>query len=760
MGRAWCQAHSDLTDAWLRELVKRVTGDGTDGLALVAVGGYGRAELCPHSDIDVVLLHHRRPDVAEVANGLWYPIWDRGVKLGHGVATVREELRLAANDLDTATALLSARHVAGDETLTAQLVERAREQWVRGSHRWLADLAAGVQGRHEMAGEVAFLLEPDLKEGRGGLRDVHALAWAEAAREILLDHDHPVLAGAYAVLLDARVELHRLTDRPTNVLALQEQDAVAAALGLDGADALMARVAEAGRTIAWTSDDAWRRILSGLRGPPSRIARRTRELTPGVLLQDGEVELHDSVALADDPALVLRVASLAASHGTAIERHSLERLAAGAPALPDPWPAGARPLLCELLLAGAAAVGVIEALDQRGVWVRVLPEWASVRSRPQHNPYHRFTVDRHLLETAANASELARDGRVERPDLLVVAALLHDLGKDGGQGDHTENGVALAQRVGTRLGFSPDDVSTLVALIQFHLLLPDVATRRDLDDPATVQHVAAAIGSVERLHLLAALTEADARATGPSAWGPSRAALVGELVDRVARVLGGLDVMGGVPESFPTERHLARLAAPGQQVDGHDDVLTVVTDDRPGVFSRVAGVVALHGLDVIKAMAYSNDGGRALAEFHVLDPRRHQIAWDRVIGDVELALNGRLAVNARLAERARLYTRNRPPTARSVASTVGFDNRASATATVIDVTAPDRIGALFRITRALAELDLDIRSARVQTLGTQVVDSFYVRDRNGGKVTEQQRLDEIERAILHSVAEARATGPT
>jgi [protein-PII] uridylyltransferase len=238
--------------------------------------------------------------------------------------------------------------------------------------------------------------------------------------------DDDSLAAAYETLLAVRVALQRRQGRAGDVLLLQEQDAVAGDLGDVDADALMGRVAAAARTVAWTSDDAWARIESGLRGPRGRAAGGDRRLGPGVVLRDGEVHVVGD-AVSADPTLVLRAAAAAAGHHTAINRGSLDRLAAAPGALPDPWPEEARDALTGLLLAGPPALPVIEALDQRGLWARMIPEWAAVRSRPQRNAYHRFTVDRHLVEAAVNAAALA--ARVDRPDLLVVGALLHDLGK-------------------------------------------------------------------------------------------------------------------------------------------------------------------------------------------------------------------------------------------------------------------------------------------------------------------------------------------
>ncbi len=766
-GVAWCRAHSDLVDAWLTRLLATASaaaGVTGGGLALAAVGGYGRQELCPESDIDVMLLHERRANaaqVAAVADRLWYPIWDEGYHLGHSVCTVRQALSLADDTLETATALLSTRHVAGDGALSAQLATEGRDNWEKRSSRWLPALAASIQERHQRTGEAAFLLEPDLKEARGGLRDVHALGWAEAARTILLDYDEAPLAESYSVLLESRVELQRRTGRASNALVLQEQDGVAAALGLPDGDHLMAGIAAAARRIAWTSDDTWRRVESMLRGPMTRTGQRPRPLGPGVLLCDGEVTLAADAVPEKDPTLALRVAVAAARHDSMIERHTLERLAAEAPTPPlsEHWPAEATALLVELLRAGHPAIEVIEALDHRGVWDRIFPEWTAVRSRPQHNPYHRFTVDRHLLETAANAAGLA--DRVGRPDLLVLGGLLHDLGK-GHAGDHSTVGVGLARVVAERLGLLEDDVQTLEALVRHHLLLAEVASRRDLSDPITMERVAEAVGTVERLHLLAALTEADSRATGPSAWSPWKAGLIATLVERTERVLaddgpvpgsGSVISEAGRPgggAGFPTPAHLARLAEPGRHIDAGGHVLTVVTGDRPGVFSRVAGVLALHGVEVVSASAHSTDDGRALAEFRVIDPIRQTVPWPRITADLELALDGRLALSARLAERRRTYDRASPLSRRPTATSVTFDNAASAGATVIDVRSVDAIGLLYRITRALAELDLDIRSARVETLGPDVVDSFYVRDERAHKVTDGDSLREIERAVRHA----------
>lgn len=744
-----CRAYSDLMDRWLASLYELEVGH-VDGVALVAVGGYGRSELSPQSDIDLLLLHDGNRAIAEIAERIWYPIWDSGLKLGHAVRTPREALGLAADDLDTATSMLSLRPIAGDRQMAGDVAAKAAALWSKRAKRWLGELSRSVKERHAAAGEVAFLLEPDLKDGRGGLRDVHAIRWAEAARSVMLDGDDADLAEAYETILAARVELHRRTGRRGDRLVLEEQEAVADALGYPSADELMRAVSAAARRIAWTSDEVWERVDSSLAGPLRSRMVRDRELAPGVVLREGIVELHRGADPSTDPLLVLRVAAAAARHATRIERRSLNRLAAEAPALPEPWPDEARALLVDLLLAGEPAVTVIESLDQRGIWVRVLPEWANVRCKPQRNAYHTYTVDRHLCQAAVNAAALA--DRVERPDLLVVGALLHDIGK-GWPGDHTRVGIELVGHIAPRLGFPPDDVAVLQDLVRHHLLLADVAVRRDLSDAGTIDRVAGLVGSLRTLRLLAALTEADSLATGPAAWNGWKAELVAELVSRTAHVLGG----GAVTEvttsdRFPSEAQLARMAEGRRIIEALDDDLLVIAEDRPGVFSRVAGALALNGLDVLEAAAASDDRGMAIETFRVQSGFGSAIPWSRVVSDIEKALDGKLALHARLEERARVYRRDRKAVSVPDPPSVLVDNDISSVATVVEVKAPDAVGVLYKITRAIAELDLDLRSAKVQTLGADVVDSFYVCDRAGGKVTDPNHLAELERAILHALA--------
>ena len=690
-------------------------------------------------------MHDGRRDIKEVADRIWYPVWDAGVGLDHSVRTLKEALRVAEDDLKVVLGLLDARLVAGDAELARTLAERARQLWQKRGSRWLDQLLAQVRDRHERFGEVAFLLEPDLKEGKGGLRDVHALHAASLATRVV-PAERGGLLESYEVLLAARVELHRIAGRTQDRLVLEQQDAVAAALGYADADALMAAVATAARAIGWASDDAWNRVASWRRGPKGRTAGADRPLGHGLVLRDGEVALASGVDASADPGLALRAAAVAAETGTLLARSALEHLVASVPPPRDPWPASVRDDLLTLLGAGHAAIPLFEALDQHGLIVRVLPEWEAVRNRPQRNAYHRFTVDRHLCETAANAAALSRD--VDRPDLLLVGAWLHDLGK-GYPGDHTEVGVGLMETIAARMGFNDDDVSVLCDLVRHHLLLADVATRRDLDDPRTAETVAAAVGRRDTLELLAALTEADGLATGPAAWSDWKAGLVAELARRASSLLEGRK-----PEEtsgLPTERHLELMGRRELVVEVEGDRVTVVAPDRAGLFSRVAGTLAIHGMDVRSAAAAGKDG-MAVEVFEVAPAFGQEPDWDRIKDDMARAVAGRLSLHARLGERARTYGTPRVSAAEPAHARVLFDNDAASAATVVEVRAADGVGVLYRITRALADCDLDIQSARVSTLGHEVVDSFYVCDDTGERITDPEHQREIERAVLSELS--------
>ncbi|WP_069992718.1 [protein-PII] uridylyltransferase [Streptomyces qinglanensis] len=648
------RALSALTDQWLAALFGP---DAPAGTALVAVGGYGHGELSPRSDLDLLLLHDGSTDaaaLAALADRLWYPVWDLGLALDHSVRTPDEARTASADDLKVQLGLLEARHLAGDADLTAQLRTAALGRWRAQARTGLPELREYATERARRHGELRFLLEPDLKEARGGLRDLTALR--AVAASWLADAPREGLQQARDTLLDARDALHLTTGRATDRLALQDQDQVAEALGLLDADTLLRRVYEAAGAVSYASDVTWREVervlwprtasprgarLRGLLGggrrstvrPSGEPAPERTPLAEGVVEHEGEAALALHARPDRDPVLPLRAAAAAAQAGLPLALPAVRKLARTAPDLPVPWPAEAREEFVTLLGAGEATVPVWEAMDAAGLIARLLPDWERVRCRPQRNPVHRFTVDRHLVETAVRAAALTR--RVHRPDLLLTGALLHDIGK-GWPGDHSLTGETITRDLAARIGFDGADTRTLAALVRHHLLLVETATRRNLDDPATIRSVADAVGSLGTLELLHALTEADALATGPAAWSAWRAALVDDLVARVAAVLSGAavaDQTGGQELTAEGERLAmeawrtggpvlalrpqqgaggGRAAAeprtdgeaasggagpePGPEPVGVE--LRVALPEQPGVLPAVAGVLALHKLTV------------------------------------------------------------------------------------------------------------------------------------------------------------------
>jgi [protein-PII] uridylyltransferase len=374
------------------------------------------------------------------------------------------------------------------------------------------------------------------------------------------------------------------------------------------------------------------------------------------------------------------------------------------------------------------------------------------RSRPQHNPYHAFTVDRHLLETVAVAATLP----TRRPELLLLSALFHDLGK-AYPGDHSVVGADLVTRLGRRIGLPADDLDTLAILVRHHLLLPDTATRRDLDDRSTLESVARIVGRADRLDLLAQLAVADGRATGSTAWSAWKAGLVDELVRRVHGLLAGAAMDEVVSPAGFSEDALAlasdatdRLAV--HAVDGH---LTIAAPDQPGLFSRITGAVALHGLDVRDARIGTVDG-TAIDELRVEPTHGGDVDWDAVTADIRAAVAGSLALSARLSQRAEAYVRRTVPhtLAPEVRIFDGTDERSA----IVEVVGPDSLGLLYRLAGAFTELRLDITRAMVSTIGNDVVDVFYVRDPGTFGIGTERSRRELRLALSHALGAATHAG--
>lgn len=741
-----------LTDDWIAALF-RESGAPSDRAALVAVGGYGRGTLAPGSDLDLLLLHASGTQVDDAAQAMWYPIWDAGVKLDYSVRDPNSARKLAGEDLRVLVGLLDSRTVAGNPQLLAGLRDGVFADWRAGAARRLPELKAEVVKRAEAHGELAYLLEPDLKESYGGLREMVILRALAAAW--ITDVRRESLAEAFATLLDVRDGLHLTTGRASDRLALQDQEPVAQLLGFADADQLMRSVSAAARRISYSADVAWasapsapnHRRVNPFRRRPSATPERT-PLADGVVRQGDEAVLAHDARPDRDPTLLLRAAAAAAQAGIRLGPHTVDRLAVESAPMPVPWPPAARDALVSLVGAGKAAIPVWEALDQADQIERLIPPWSAVRYAPQRNPIHTYTVDRHLVQTAVVAAGMTR--RVARPDLLLVGALLHDIGKGQG-GDHTKIGVKIMKELAPELGYDEADSGVLALLVANHLLLPDTATRRDLADPATTRIVAEVVQTADNLDLLWALTEADAAATGPAAWSHWKAGLVEELVERTRA-----ELVGAPPPPRPqlTAVQLELADRDGVQVLVEPQAgtyqITVALDDRIGLLAVVAGVLAVHRLAVRSAKTQTV-GSRAVTTWVGVASFGAAPDPSRLREDIRLAFSGAFDIETKLRHRALAYRRDStplPPPAR-----VEIVPAASDAHTVVEVRAHDSTGLLHSIARAIAATGITIDAAIASTLGSDAVDVFYLVDEFARPLSRERALD-VRRAILEELQPA------
>jgi len=784
---------AELVDAALIELY--ATAAPRDGraprTALVALGGYGRGALCPHSDIDLLVLHDGAdPDaVGALAERLLYPLWDAGFTVGHAVRTPEETAQLAGERLDAATAVLDARVLAGDTGLCGDARDAILTPLRADPDEFASRLAENARERRDRYGSTTYLLEPELKEGGGGLRDIHAFGWLEIVRGRPLEEDGLLRASererldaAEEFLTRVRSALHLEAGRRADRLLLEQQPSVARALGFEdeprliAVDGLMRAVFEHARAVdALTSDVIVGHGRSG--GPPPPPIR----------------SMADAVAVVADAAETERV--LTGPEVEAIEAADLGDDVG--------WTDDVRDAFLRIVRGGPHAVAGLENLDRLGLLVRLIPEWRDVRCRPQRDPYHRYTVDVHLLRAlggmalalgapdASDPVEVAAVAEITDRDGALLGALLHDVGKVG-EGGHVQIGGRVASAVLKRMRLPAPTIEFARFIVGAHLLLPDTATRRDLTDDDLILDVAARIGTPERLAALYLLAKADARATGPAAWTSWRQTLIRELVAKIQRVFErgemGVEVAERLTDAIgrvrdlladeppaDVERFILRmprsyfLSVPPVQIArhfatiapdiGHNDVRTaagagsragayellVVAADRSGLLSWIAGALSLAGLSILTAKVFTTEDGVAVDVFEVagaFEPDVGEERWREFRGLLRRAIEGRVSLEHRMSEKRRHY-----PAPGETPVTVTVDNEVSDFFTVIEIGASDRIGLLYDITRTLSELKLDVHLAKVATYTDRVIDAFYVRDDVGSKVTDDEQVAGIEEAV-------------
>ena len=722
-----------------------VDGADSDDVAIAAVGGFGRGELSPGSDLDILILHRgtlSEEELSSFVNKILYPLWDKKIKVDHSVRTRSEVREVAESDLKVILGLLDIRLVCGSAALVADVQIDALDEWRKNSKRRLPELEKSLLERHQRAGELAYLLEPDLKEARGGLRDITAIRALEKSGAITIPMER--ISVAESLLSNVREALHIVSGRDKDKLLFQEQDKVAAHLGFVDADVLMSEVAQAARSVDYLLDSTWYRLAHKGKDGAGRFLRKVRSttLSRDISIANKEVTIDIDADFSLDPTIGLRACAAAAQLGLPMSMDSLERLSvaltSGVTELPNPWPRDARENLISLIGAGPAMVQIFEALDQEEIIFHWIPEWRAVRSLPQRNVLHRHTVDRHMVETAVQAASLTR--KVHRPDLLLFSALFHDIGK-GTEEDHSERGAALIAPLAQRIGFSEPDIKTIQLLVKHHLLLSATATRRDLDDPATITAVADVIPDLQTLELLHALSIADGEATGRAAWTDWKASLVAELVKRVELAITD-NTVAQQPELSDNQRTKADSGMLSVTIENRESVyaIEIVIPDSTGILSTVAGVLNLLRLDVRSARTKSV-GNSAVMEWIVIpDPHAPVLEEQKLHDEITRALKSRSSLSERIQERIDAYSQL--PSIPVPDPVVETFLDAATDATIIEVRSHDRPALLFGIGDSITRSSVDIRSAIVTTLGAEAIDTLYVTEIGGGPLTPE-RAEEV-----------------
>jgi len=740
------QIDSEIYSLYLGALA--ISGLSQDSVALAAVGGYGRGELSPGSDIDLLVLHDGtvgEKKLSDFVNAVLYPLWDGPRSVDHSVRTRSETLINAQSDIRVALGLLDIRYLCGEASLVTGTAADSEQNWIRNFASYQPALRQTIADRREQSGELAYLLEPDLKEARGGLRDINILRAILKSKAVDVAFDR--LAVAESLLTTVRDSLHTISGRNRDRLLLTEQDAVARDLGFADADLLMFEVSKAARSVDYVMDLTWHRIDHSVKRRWARTPQRT-DIGQGLQEIGNELIIEPGFAIHRDPGIGLRAAAMSAQRGIHLSLEACTDLAANFADLPTPWPRQSREDLVAFLGAGAEMIPVFEALDQEGIIGRWIPEWEHVRFLPQRNVLHHHTVDRHMLETVVKAAALTR--QVRRPDLLLVAALFHDIGKGYLGKDHSEYGAELIMPLAARLGFAGEDVTTLSLLVRHHLLLSAIATQRDLDDPATIAAVFALIPDPDTVKLLQALSIADGEATGKTAWSAWKAGLVQDLVDRtLARMEGG--AVATATEITPEQRKKIQIGELSVHILQREEgcEIEIVSVDRLGLLSLVAGLLSISRMNLRSARTRTVDGVAVMTWLVALDVHAPMPTAEQLRESLERALDGELDLAAAIDMKIQNYRKF--PGIPVPPPLVTATNDAATDATILEVRMHDRPGVLYSVTKIISRFGVDIRAAIVATLGAEAIDTLYITDPNGGALSEERAkllASQIERHLI------------
>ncbi len=805
-----------------------------NSLAVAAVGSYGRGNFSFRSDLDVRILCPKPAKAAPIAEALLYPLWDAGLQVGHQVVTMSDTLSLAKKDLATATTLLDWRHISGDLAQSQKLRDKAYATIFSESnvHEFLDEMAVESEKRAARFGDSVYLLEPDAKNGQGGVRDVDIINWTAQARWRVKSLHELVDLGVLAPLELTQIEeafrfvarvrniLHYKSPRRTERLGFESQELVTEVMGYGSGgpacEAMMSDYYRHARAIANAREALFLRAK-----PKPKRKPKIEEFYYGIALTRDTVSVVDLEELTKNPTLILRVYWEAVHRGLNIDQEFRQ---AAARAL-------AEPEVCEALRADPEAATIFRRLVRKpakvffkrnsilsefhdiGLLLAMVPEFAPVVGRVHHDIYHVYTVDVHSIAAVDRlrkfcrgemsdefpvASRLAAD--IARPQVLFMAALLHDVGKDLGGSNHSERGAELCRDILERLGVQEHDIVEVQHLVLKHLRMYHVASRRDLDDPKTIGNFAAEVHGPEGLKELYLLTLCDVATTSPSALNQWKARMLEELYVQTLRLFEGqpsrteeraeklrgmarnlcpekgeADFLNHFLDSVPN-RYLyaneptqvaghARLARQSEGRRSMVEILGIrnyyvevgfIIDDKPGALAMITAALSANRMVVVGAQLYSwtdrNGRDRVLDIFWVrngTDSEMVKRQMDRLKEDLELLVSGQIAPDELLSSRTSTGLSDRPSP--DVPVTVTFDNRSASSHTVIEVMAEDRLGLLYRLAKTLKDCGLAVALAKINTEGNAVADVFYVCGQDGKKIEDRAKLDELREKLRAAV---------
>ena len=845
--RATVEAYAQMTDGIVRSVLQVATtrlhplGSPTEAerFSVLAVGGYGRSEMAPHSDVDLLFLtpYKVTPWAESVIESMLYMLWDLKLKVGHASRTLEDCIRLGREDITIRTALLEHRYVGGDTALAEALSLRLRHDLFEGSEGEFieAKLEERAQ-RHRRQGGQRYVLEPNIKEGKGGLRDLQTLYWigkyihhVGRARELMeigafSPEEYATFYAAEDYLWAVRCHLHLIAGRAADQLSFDMQVEVAERMGyrdLAGRRAVEVFMQDYFRH-ATAVGDVTRIFLTKLEAQHvktapmlQRIFRRRRKLKAPYREDTGRINVGDEAAFLADPVNLLRVFEEALRTGMLIHPDAMRLVSANLDLIDDKIRSNreAQKIFLDLLLKHGNPERALRRMNELGVLAAFIPEFEPIVAMMQFNMYHSYTVDEHTIQVISTLAQIERGELIEDLPLssqileeginrrvMYVALLLHDIGK-GRPEDHSILGARISRKVAPRLGLNAEECETVEWLIRNHLLMSDVAQKRDLSEPRTIRDFARQVKSRKRLDLLTVLTVCDIRGVGPNVWNNWKATLLRKLHTETARALElGLEAVNRDQRSSEAKRALrvaldgsgdwdgkAIRAELGRHYDPYWQSLTTTNHlifakllrglgdneiridlhpdddhdatrasfalaDHPGIFSRLAGALALVGANVVDARTYTSKDGYATAVFWIQDAEGHPYEASklgRLRGMIEKTLRGEVIAREALRDRDKIKKRERQfkfPTH------IVFDNEGSDIYTIIEVDTRDRPGLLYDLTRALAANNISISSAVIATYGAQVVDSFYVKDMFGLKLHSEPRQKALEKRLREAIA--------